>query len=61
MHVKDTLYNLLKVLLKDKYPFKGEVEINKMLDQIQQGVIEEWMWRKIIEKMYDPEDSNILE
>jgi len=34
MHVKDTLYNLLKVLLKDKYPFKGEVEINKMLDQI---------------------------
>lgn len=61
MHVKDTLYNLLKVLLKDKYPFKGEVEINKMLDQIQQGAIDEWMWRKIIEKMYDPEDSNILE
>ena len=34
MHVKDTLYSLLKVLLKDKYPFKVEVEINKMLEQI---------------------------
>tara|TARA_B110000285_G_scaffold226815_1_gene287136 strand:+ start:155 stop:319 length:165 start_codon:yes stop_codon:yes gene_type:complete len=34
MHVKDTLYNLLKVLLKDKYPFKVEIEIGKMLDQI---------------------------
>jgi hypothetical protein len=54
MHVKDTLYNLLKVLLKDKYPFKIESEINKMLDQIMVGPIEEWMWRKIIEKMYDP-------
>ena len=54
MHVKDTLYNLLKVLLKDKFPFKVEVEIGKMLESIQSGIIEEWMWRKIIEKMYDP-------
>jgi hypothetical protein len=34
MHVKDTLHNLLKVLIKDKYPFKVEVEINKMLEQV---------------------------
>ena len=34
MHVKDTLYNLLKVLLKDKYPFKVEIEIGKNLDMI---------------------------
>lgn len=61
MHVKDTLNNLLKVLLKDKYPFKGENDINKMLDLIQQGIIEEWMWRRIIEKMYDPQDSQVLE
>ena len=61
MHVKDTLINLLKVLIKDKHPFKVEVEVNKMLDQIQSTCIEEWMWRKIIEKMYDPQDSQILE
>ena len=54
MHVKDTLFNLLKVLLKDKYQFKGELDIQKMLNEIQNGAIEEWMWRRIIEKMYDP-------
>ena len=54
MHVKDTLFNLLKVLLKDKFPFKVEMEVKQMLDQIHTGAIEEWMWRKIIEKMYDP-------
>lgn len=32
MHVKDTLHNLLKVLLRDKFPFKGEADIAKMLE-----------------------------
>ena len=61
MHVKDTLLSLLKVLLKDKNPFKSESEIQKMLDSIQNSVMEEWMWRKIIEKMYDPKDFEVLE
>tara|TARA_B110000285_G_C15060618_1_gene582168 strand:- start:787 stop:930 length:144 start_codon:yes stop_codon:yes gene_type:complete len=47
--------------MKDRYPFKVEAEINKLLEAVQTGVIEEWMWRKIIEKMYDPQDSYILE
>lgn len=61
MHVKDTLSNLLKVLLKDRFPFKVEAEIIKMLDHILLASIEEWMWLKIIEKMYDPSDAEILE
>lgn len=60
MHVKDTLVSLLKVLLKDKFPFKTEAEIQKMLDQIQHGTMEDWMWKKIIEKMYDPKDFEVL-
>ena len=49
--------------MKDKYPFKSEAEIAKMIDGIQGGnkVMDEWMWRKIIEKMYDPKDYEILE
>ena len=61
MHVKDTLLSLLKVLLKDKHPFKSESEIQKLLETIQGGSMEEWMWRKIIEKMYDPKDFEVLE
>jgi hypothetical protein len=61
LHVRDTLLSLVKVLLKDRHPFKGELEINKMMDLLTQSSLEEWMWRKIIEKMYDPQDSHILE
>lgn len=32
-----------------------------MLEEIQNGVLEEWQWRKIIEKMYDPSDYEVLE
>jgi hypothetical protein len=32
LHVKDTLLSLLKVLLKDKNPFKSEAEIARMVD-----------------------------
>ena len=61
MHVKETLVSLLKVLLKDKYPFKPEAELGKAIDMIQGGTMEDWMWRKIIEKMYDPKDFEMLE
>lgn len=61
MHVKDTLSNLLKVLVKEKNPFKPEMEIQRMMDKIQSTTIDEWMWKKIIEKMYDPKDFEILE
>ena len=60
-HVKDTLASLLKALLKDKYPMKSEVDITRMYENILNGHVDEWIWRKIIEKMYDPRDYDILE
>lgn len=60
-HVKDTLQSLLKALLKDKYPLKSEVDTSRMYDGVINGQIDEWIWRKIIEKMYDPRDYEILE
>jgi hypothetical protein len=60
-HVKDTLGSLLKALLKDKHHMKSENDIQKMYEGIVNGHVEEWIWRKIIEKMYDPRDFEILE
>ena len=60
-HVKDTLSSLLKVMIKEKYPMKGEPEVSRMHENILTGQVDEWMWRKIIEKMYDPRDFEILE
>jgi hypothetical protein len=61
-HVKDMMLQQLKNLLKEKYPFKSEAEIAKLNDQIINGQIsiEEGVWRKILEKMYDANDSEVM-
>ena len=59
--MKETLASLLKVLVKEKHPFKSEADIQKSVDRVMGSTIDEWMWRKIIEKMYDAKDYEILE
>jgi len=61
MHVQETLINLVKVMLKDKHPLKAEKEIQKMLENIEKGRIDDWMWLKILEKMYEERDGQILQ
>jgi hypothetical protein len=60
MHVKETLQNLLKILLREKFHLKSEGEINQLCEQIQNGTLEDWQWKKIVNKMYDREDVQIL-
>jgi hypothetical protein len=60
-HVKETLQSLLRSLLKEKHTFKNELDITRIQEAIVGGVIEDWMWRKIIERMYDPRDYELLE
>lgn len=43
LHVKDTLANILKQVLREKYPLKSEAELAKMSDKIQDnGRMEDW-------------------
>ena len=60
VHVKDTLMQLVKVIYKDKYPLKSEVDVNAFLDSTANGKIEEWIWMKILDKMYEESDSLLL-
>ena len=55
------MLNLVKVMLKGKYPLKTEKDIQKMLEGIEKGKIEDWMWLKILEKMYEERDALILQ
>lgn len=32
-----------------------------MLEQVQTGFIEDWMWKRIVQRMYEPTDVAILE
>ena len=57
-HVKDTLLQLVKVILKDKYPLKSEPDVGRMLDSIHGGRIDEWIWCKILDKMYEEHDCS---
>jgi len=57
MHVKETLLQLVKVIYKDKYPLKQEPDVQTYLEQTQHGKIEEWIWTKILDKMYEEQDA----
>lgn len=61
MHVKDTLLQLVKVIYKDKYPLKSEPDVQAYLEQTQQGKIEEWIWTKILDKIYEEQDAQTLQ
>jgi hypothetical protein len=56
MHVQDTLNNLLKAGLKEKFQHKSEADIQAIHSQITNGFIEDVYWAKIIERMYDEQD-----
>ena len=60
MHVRDSILHMLRLVLREKYPLKSEAEIAKECESIQNGCIEEWQWRKIINKMYEREDASLL-
>jgi hypothetical protein len=60
---------LLKAILREKYPNKNDTAINTMFESITQtnssgigiGYMENWQWKRIIERMYDEEDYRQLE
>ncbi|TNV84525.1 hypothetical protein FGO68_gene3771 [Halteria grandinella] len=59
--VRETVYALLRAVIREKYPNKTEETLGKMQEQVVGDSIERWQWRKIIEKMYDEDDFRQLE
>lgn len=55
--LKDTVFELLKVYLKGKYPLKVDSEISKFLSQKAEGYLNEEEWVDIVKYMYNKEDS----
>ena len=51
--VKETVFALLKAVIRERYPTKSEEHIGRLHEQIVHDQIERGFWRKIIEKMYD--------
>jgi len=60
MHVRDSLAQMLRQVLREKYPLKSEADIAKECEQIQNSTVDDWQWKKILNKMYEREDANLL-
>jgi len=58
---KLTIIGILKDSLRRKYKEKKENEIDKMANVIQGQSIEEWLWKEILNKMYNEEYVLALE
>lgn len=54
---------LLKQLVRERFPLKGETELKHMIDEIVQEKVhlESTYWQKIIERMYEQKDAEALE
>ena len=55
---------VLKAVYRDKYPLKSEKDLNQIVDKLKKhngtGQLEESIWKKLILKMYDEQDSQNL-
>lgn len=58
--VKETVNELLRIQIKNKFPLKPANEINKILEDRVQGLILEDEWCEIVKYMYNEADSQLL-
>ena len=58
--VKETVNELLKIQIKNKYPLKVATEINKIVDDRINGFILEDEWTEVVRYMYNDLDSQSI-
>ena len=61
IQVKAAMGEILKEKFKKKFKHKAEGEIMRMIQELQNGMIDEWQWKEVIRKMYNEEHVTILE
>jgi Ca2+-binding EF-hand superfamily protein len=58
---KKAIEDILESQLRKKYKYKREVAIRQLLISIKEGAIEEWLWKGVIEEMYNASHATQLE
>ena len=61
--LKETVYTLLRQFMREKYPLKGEIELKALIEELtfDRQSLETHFWQRIIERMYDQHDVEILQ
>lgn len=60
IQVKETVAELLKMSIKNKFPLKNSNDINDLVQEKSNGYLVEEEWEEIIKYMYNEEDSSTL-
>ena len=60
IQVKETVAELLKMHLKNKYPLKNNSDLMEIVNDKTNGYLIEEEWSEIVKYMYNEEDSSIL-
>ena len=60
IQVKETVAELLKMHLKNKYPLKNNTDLMEMINEKTNGYLYEEEWTEIVKYMYNEEDSSTL-
>lgn len=58
--VRTTISELLKMLVKSKYPYKNKQEVSDLVQAKKEGYLSEEEVHEIVRYMYSKEDSNVL-
>ena len=63
VHVRETVYSLLRGLVKEKMAMKGEGEVSRIQEEIclDRVGLDQSYWLRIIERMYEEQDVEVLE
>lgn len=59
-HSAENLVSNLKQVLREKFYQKSEKEIQRMAATIVNGYIDEWVWRRLVHKIFKYEDAQFL-
>jgi hypothetical protein len=64
IHVAQTTLNLLRQVMREKYPLKSESDISKQITRLTKNQasmsMEEAVWKRVLQKMYDRQDFGHL-
>jgi DNA repair exonuclease SbcCD ATPase subunit len=58
--VKETVNELLRIQIKNKFPMKAANDINKIVEERVNGVVLEDEWTEVVKYMYNDSDSQVL-
>ena len=50
----------MKLIIKEQFPTKSQSEIEEITLKALGGTVEEWVWQRLLQRMYSQDDCEFL-